>query len=195
MIERTKNWFANLSKAGRIGVVGAGIFSLLAVSSALAGPYDKSKTPAICTASTTTTTETVSVPFDKTQVNDANLDKGKTTVTTTGVDGEKTVTNEVTDYSPADCRPSSTKLIKEEVTKQPVAEVTAVGTKDPTLPPARAPAATALSQSSNCSPYYSPCLPIVGDLDCPEVGMRVSVHDGDPYRLDADHDGIGCESN
>lgn len=32
------------------------------------------------------------------------------------------------------------------------------------------------------------------DLDCPDVGHPVSVPGADPHRLDADNDGVGCES-
>jgi hypothetical protein len=32
------------------------------------------------------------------------------------------------------------------------------------------------------------------DLDCPDVGRPVSVPGADPHRLDADNDGVGCES-
>ncbi len=50
---------------------------------------------------------------------------------------------------------------------------------------------------SNCQSGYSPCLPIVADLDCPDVRALgqapVRVTGSDPYRLDADDDGIGCE--
>jgi micrococcal nuclease len=50
---------------------------------------------------------------------------------------------------------------------------------------------------SNCHPSYSPCLPIVDDLDCKDVRAMgkapVQVKGPDVYRLDADHDGLGCE--
>jgi micrococcal nuclease len=50
---------------------------------------------------------------------------------------------------------------------------------------------------SNCHSSYRPCLPIVGDLDCPDVramGLApVRVIGPDDYRLDRDNDGIGCE--
>lgn len=49
----------------------------------------------------------------------------------------------------------------------------------------------------NCHPSYKPCLPRTGDLDCPDVralGLApVRVVGPDDYRLDADHDGIGCD--
>jgi hypothetical protein len=32
------------------------------------------------------------------------------------------------------------------------------------------------------------------DLDCRDVGYPVSVPGADPHRLDADNDGVGCES-
>lgn len=47
--------------------------------------------------------------------------------------------------------------------------------------------------ASNCKSGYSPCLPIVADLDCGEIGHPVTVTGSDPYRLDRDGDGIGCD--
>jgi len=51
--------------------------------------------------------------------------------------------------------------------------------------------------ASDCHPSYTPCLPIVGDLDCPEVramgAAPVSIKGPDEYRLDRDKDDIGCE--
>ena len=50
---------------------------------------------------------------------------------------------------------------------------------------------------SSCHPSYSPCLPVVGDLDCADVRALgkapVRVLGSDPYRLDGDGDGWGCE--
>ncbi len=48
--------------------------------------------------------------------------------------------------------------------------------------------------AENCMVGYSPCLPIVGDLDCGELSGPFRVTGSDPYRLDADGDGIGCDS-
>lgn len=47
--------------------------------------------------------------------------------------------------------------------------------------------------AKNCMAGYSPCLPVVGDLDCGEIGHSVKVTGSDPYRLDRDGDGIGCD--
>jgi endonuclease YncB( thermonuclease family) len=50
---------------------------------------------------------------------------------------------------------------------------------------------------SGCIAGYSPCLPVTGDLDCADVRALgrapVVVTGDDPYRLDGDDDGYGCE--
>jgi endonuclease YncB( thermonuclease family) len=61
--------------------------------------------------------------------------------------------------------------------------------------PAMTPAPT--PSGSNCHSSYSPCLPIVGDLDCDDIRAMgvapVRILGSDPYRLDGDNDGLGCE--
>ncbi len=47
-----------------------------------------------------------------------------------------------------------------------------------------------------CRAGYSPCLPVVGDLDCSDIDDSVKpihVSGSDPYRLDSDGDGLACE--
>lgn len=51
-----------------------------------------------------------------------------------------------------------------------------------------------------CTSGYSPCLPPASDYDCsggtgdgPEYTGYVTVTGSDPYGLDADGDGAGCE--
>jgi endonuclease YncB( thermonuclease family) len=67
----------------------------------------------------------------------------------------------------------------------------------PTIPVTPPPPAAPPPPSSNCHPSYSPCLPIVADLDCADIralGVApVRVLGSDPYRLDGDNDGFGCE--
>jgi micrococcal nuclease len=46
-----------------------------------------------------------------------------------------------------------------------------------------------------CNPNYRPCVPnSSSDLDCGDIGFPVRVIGSDPYRLDGDGDGVGCES-
>jgi micrococcal nuclease len=63
--------------------------------------------------------------------------------------------------------------------------------------PTPAPTNRPTGGGSNCHPSYDPCLPIVVDLDCKDVRAMgkapVQVKGPDEYRLDGDHDGIGCE--
>ena len=54
--------------------------------------------------------------------------------------------------------------------------------------------------SRNCTPGYSPCLAPASDYDCrggsgngPKYTGPVRVTGSDPYRLDRDGDGKGCE--
>jgi hypothetical protein len=56
---------------------------------------------------------------------------------------------------------------------------------------------TSCEPEPTCHPSYVPCLPVVDDLDCPDVvaldAAPVTVNGPDDYGLDSDHDGIGCE--
>jgi endonuclease YncB( thermonuclease family) len=76
------------------------------------------------------------------------------------------------------------------------AEPTAMATAKPIAKATPKPIAKP-KPASKCHPSYDPCLPIVGDLDCPDVRAMgkapVSVIGPDAYRLDRDNDGIGCE--
>lgn len=45
-----------------------------------------------------------------------------------------------------------------------------------------------------CAEGYSPCLPVAADMDCIQIGTQVTVTGSDPYRLDRDGNGLGCES-
>jgi PASTA domain len=82
----------------------------------------------------------------------------------------------------------------------PGATITLVIAKAPpgTSPPTTEPAPPPPSPQSDChSAYPGDCLPPPPpDLDCADIGHRVEVDHrcGDPHRLDADGDGIGCDS-
>lgn len=73
------------------------------------------------------------------------------------------------------------------------------GATSPVAPVARAPAA------AGCHPDYATCVPVAGDgsgtgggndLDCGDVRgpVRARQPGVDPYRLDADGDGLGCDT-
>lgn len=53
--------------------------------------------------------------------------------------------------------------------------------------------APAEQSGRNCMNGYDPCLPIRGDMNCPDIGHPVRVTGSDPYGLDRDGDGVGCD--
>jgi hypothetical protein len=66
-------------------------------------------------------------------------------------------------------------------------------TPSPTHPPT---SGSPPPPGGSCEPGYSPCLPIVSDLDCADIAdslKPIHVTGSDPYRLDGDGDGYGCE--
>ena len=73
---------------------------------------------------------------------------------------------------------------------------TAAPTPVPAIVPFLAPIAEP-APAADCHPSYDPCLPDGPDLDCPDIramGLApVDVIGPDEYRLDGDHDGLGCE--
>jgi hypothetical protein len=71
----------------------------------------------------------------------------------------------------------------------------------PFLTPITAPTPTPAPSASNCHPSYSGCLKRnAGDYDCaggsgngPNYTGQVRVYGSDPFGLDRDNDGWGCE--
>jgi uncharacterized protein YabE (DUF348 family) len=133
--------------------------------------------------SVSTETQIAEVAFDKQEVSDASMDKGTSKVTQTGIAGSKKVTYEVVKI---DGQEQSRTLKSEEVTLQPVAQITHVGTH----------------VASSCDPNYTgACVPIASDVDCgggsgngpAYVYGTVRVVGRDIYGLDRDGDGYGCE--
>lgn len=129
-----------------------------------------------------TTTETRSIPFGERTVKDPSLAKGTRKVRTKGVTGRKTLTYEVTYTNGVQ---TGKRLIDEEVTRKPVTQVVAVGTRE----------------TRNCDPNYSGCVPVASDVDCAGgsgngpayVQGPVRVIGSDIYDLDRDGDGYGCD--
>lgn len=138
-------------------------------------------------------TATEPIPFEETTVEDASLPAGQTNITTVGQAGERTRTYFV---KFVDGEEVSRELVFDEITTQPVTQVTAVGTYVAPAPPARQ------ASGSGCdSNYADACVPIASDVDCAGgSGNGPAYFDGiarvvgsDIYDLDRDHDGYACE--
>jgi hypothetical protein len=117
-------------------------------------------------------------------VNDPTLAKGTAKLRRHGVAGVMTLTYRVTITNGVR---TGKKLVRKVVITAPVTRVIAVGTK----------------QAPQCDPNYSgACVPIASDVDCAGgsgngpayVQGPVRVVGTDIYGLDANGDGIGCES-
>ncbi|MFD0687329.1 G5 domain-containing protein [Actinomadura fibrosa] len=126
---------------------------------------------------------TQAIPYKTKSVKDPVLAKGKSKVRIRGVAGVRTLTYRVTITDGVETR---RKLLRRVVSKAPVTQIVAVGTK-----PTR-----------QCDPNYSgACVPITSDVDCAGgsgdgpgyVTGPVRVIGSDIYDLDRDGDGIACE--
>ncbi|MGC4745867.1 G5 domain-containing protein [Micromonospora sp. DT201] len=132
----------------------------------------------------TTVTEKTAIRYGERTVKDSSLAEGKRVVRTKGVNGVRTLTYEVTT---TDGVRTAKKLVKSTVTKQPVTQVVAVGTKK--------------AQSSKCDPNYTPCVPVASDVDCAGgsgngpayVSGPIRVIGDDIYDLDRDGDRTACD--
>lgn len=83
-----------------------------------------------------------------------------------------------------------------EATDWVAAYVRYVG-RPPTSVPQRRSHHRPRSFGGGCEPGYTPCLPRVADLDCGQIDdadKPIHVTGNDPYRLDADGDGLGCDT-
>jgi hypothetical protein len=91
-----------------------------------------------------------------------------------------------------------TQTVLATVTKQVRVTVTRAAAAATVPPAAPAPTPTA---AADCTPGYSPCIPPGPDVDCAGgsgdgpryVNGPVYVTGSDPYGLDADHNGVGCQ--
>ncbi|HEX4726542.1 MAG TPA: hypothetical protein VH298_02015 [Jatrophihabitans sp.] len=99
----------------------------------------------------------------------------------------------------------STSTVTARVTSTVVSRVTSTKTvaaaaAHPAPTVSSAPA-TSSAPAQDCTPGYSPCIPPGPDVDCAGgsgngpryVQGPVYVTGNDPYGLDSDHDGVGCE--
>lgn len=97
---------------------------------------------------------------------------------------------------------TSSTAAPEPVTSTPTSSSSTTSTSSSTSPPTVAPATVApatvapTTAAPDCHPNYTPCIPnLPGDaLNCGDIRGSVRVNGGDPYRLDRDGDGIGCDA-
>ena len=130
-----------------------------------------------------TITKRRAIPFATRRVLDPTLAKGTRRVTTRGVAGVRILTYRVIFTNGVQ---TAKKLIRGATVKAPTTRVIVIGTK----------------QAPRCDPNYSGCVPIASDVDCAGgsgngpayVQGPVRVIGTDIYGLDADGDGIGCDS-
>jgi resuscitation-promoting factor RpfB len=156
-------------------------------AAATSAPEQVAGDPTLTTAPASPVVETKeetvrqAIPFSTRMVNDSSLTKGTQKVRTKGVSGARTITYVVTYTNGVE---TGRTVKSEKVTKQPVTQVVAVGTK-----------------TSRCDPNYSGCVPIASDVDCAGgsgdgpayVKGPIQVIGTDIYDLDRDGDGIACE--
>ena len=202
MLESIVVWAKGISVVGKLVGVTATAMVGGTVASAIASPPPQTppqtnealtveqvqQEPSEPVITTSVITEEVSIPFESVTVNDSNTNKGESYIKTSGVNGINTYTYTIT---MTDGVSTNKVLTNEQVTKQPVSQVTAIGTYVKPAPP-----------KNNCDSNYSGgCVPIASDVDCAGgsgngpayVSGPVYVVGSDIYGLDRDNDGIGCE--
>jgi hypothetical protein len=136
------------------------------------------------------------IPYGAVTVDDSNIDVGASAVSVGGGNGEKVVTYLVQYIDGVEV---SRSVAHEEVTVQPVDEVTSIGTR---VPPPVAVEPEPAPENSGCdSNYADACVSISEDVDCAGgsgngpayVDGPVRIIGNDIYDLDNDGDGIACD--
>ena len=205
MLKRLKQWHTGLSRGAKFILWSVAIGATVVAINGNQNNPDYKKSSDVQQVSsqqehkpTTTTkevTEEQEIPFDKTSQNDGSLEVGKTQIVVQGQNGIKTLTYEIT---LVDGQQTNKVLKSQTVTKEPVSEVTHIGT----MQPAPTPAPVTQAPASDCDPNYAgACVPIASDVDCAGgsgngpayVRGPVRVIGTDIYGLDRDGDGIGCD--
>jgi hypothetical protein len=159
-----------------------------------ASPTPKPKPTPVATTREEVVTEPI--PFGQVTVQDGAVPSGQTSVTTAGVNGQKSLTYQV---NLVDGVEVSRELILEAVSVAPIDEVTTVGTY--VAPPPPPPPAAAAPPGGCDSNYADACVPIASDVDCAGgngngpayFGGVARIVGSDIYDLDRDGDGYACE--
>jgi cytoskeletal protein RodZ len=137
----------------------------------------------LTTKSTTTTTEktvtqTKSIPYTSTTVQDSNLVQGTSQITTTGVNGEEILTY-MDMYTNG--KLTSQKLVSAVITTQPVTQVTSVGTY--------------VAPTPTTTPSTASCYPLTNGGNCYEPGEYCRTSDYGVSGVAGDGEAITCEDN
>jgi len=170
--------FKDLSLAKKIGLSIASIFVVSAIGSGVqksqspltatnqnvgqASAVNVSKQQPIETVEAKTETKTEIIPYTSTTKNDSSLASGTSKVSTSGVNGEQTLTYKVTYKNGKEL---SRELVSSTITKQPIAQITSLGTKTEQL---NCPNGTYMNTYGNevCSPYNSNSAPSGATAQC-----------------------------
>jgi hypothetical protein len=167
-----------------------------------APPVDSGRATATASASPSpsptvvkrTVTDTEEIAFQEVEVADASLPEGTREVRTEGVAGVRTIRYEVTVTNGVQ---TGKRKVSEEVTREPVDRVVAVGTRQPEPEPE-----PEQEPEPTCHPNYAgACVPFASDVDCAGgsgngpayVRGPVRIIGPDIYDLDRDGDGVACE--
>jgi hypothetical protein len=202
-----RHWFSRDSIKAKIGAAGVVLLAITAVAASTHHGVQHSADVEQNTATIKTAPQSVAtisekpkasitetkietteeaVPFSTTQTYDGTLAKDTQVVRVEGANGKKVVKTEV---KLKDGVEVSRELISEDITVPPVTQVVAIGTK--VVPKA------SKTTDNSCDPHYTPCVKkSAHDIDCRDLGYRVRVVTigQDPYGLDWDDNGVGCEN-
>lgn len=124
------------------------------------------------------------IPFIEKRQPNSSIPCGEERIMQEGVNGLKAVAYEtiIKCGTPDGAR----KIVGITLLTPPMDKIIGVGPTCPPLPP---------PPDDNCDPNYVECIPpYPPDLDCADIGFSVQSIGSDPHGLDADGDGIGCES-
>lgn len=160
-------WLTKLSVIGKVGVATASIVAVGVIANTSTPPTSQSvstpsaSTPAQPVVTHKTISETKSIPFTSSSINDSTISLGKTVVKTYGVNGSETITYDVT-YS--DGIETNRTIVARTTNASPINEVIAIGTY--TTP--YCPNGTYVNTYGNevCRPYSSPSKPAGATAQC-----------------------------
>jgi hypothetical protein len=134
-MNKISTWFKALSRKGKVAtIVGASLLGMTAVGAASPQPQTTQPSPPITTTKTQSKTpkiekkpveEKTVIAFTTINKEDATLTKGTTKITQEGVNGERTITYEVT-YK--DGIETGREKVSDEITKPAVDKTITVGT-------------------------------------------------------------------